>query len=264
VSPVLPFIGEHLWKSLVSGPCPDAPESVHLAGWPAPPAEQDPGILAEMGLVRKVVETGRRARMEANIRLRQPIRKVVVRGADGAKAHAEEILEELRAKELSFDEDTRVDVTVKPNFPVAGPRLGGKIKEVAAALASGDFRDLDGGGVEAAGETLSAAEVIRTEKVVMEGWVVAHDGHISVAIDPALDEELIEEGNALELIRSLNEQRKQEGLALTDRISLRLPESSAPLLDRYRDRIAGEVLATSIEIDPGIVTPHMSIAPTDS
>ncbi len=126
---------------------------------------------------------------------------------------------------------------------------------MAAALAEGDYEDLDDGGVRVAGETLSADEVERTEKVVLEGWVVAHDGRVSVAIDPTLDDELIMEGRALELIRALNDQRKQEGLELTDRIVLRLPSEHADLVDAHHDRIAGEVLATAIEVDETIDSP---------
>ncbi|HEX6221489.1 MAG TPA: isoleucine--tRNA ligase, partial [Acidimicrobiia bacterium] len=96
VSPVMPFLTEHLWSNLVAGPCPDAPVSVHLAGWPQAPGEVDEKLLEEMAAVRRVVEAGRRARMEANIKLRQPLRRVVVRGADAAAAHADEILDELR------------------------------------------------------------------------------------------------------------------------------------------------------------------------
>jgi isoleucyl-tRNA synthetase len=261
IAPVMPFLTEQLWSTLVSGPLPDAPESVHLAGWPVPPAIVDHDLLAEMAAVRQVVEAGRRARMEANIKLRQPLRRAIVRGADLAASYAGEISEELRVKVVSFDEETTVEVTVKPNFGVAGPRLGAKIKEVAAALSRGDFEELADGGVAVAGETLSPDEIQRTEKVVLEDWVVAHDGKVSVAIDPALDEELILEGRALELIRALNEQRKQEDLALTDRIVLRLPVEHADLVEPYRDWIAGEVLATSIEIDDSLGSPAMNIDP---
>ena len=264
IAPVMPFLTEHLWTVLVSGPCDDAPESVHLAGWPSPPAEVDDRLLAEIAAVRRVVEAGRRARMEANIKLRQPLRGVIVRGADLAAAHASEIREELRVKEISFDEDTTLEVTVKPNFPVAGPRLGPKIKEVSAALARGEFEDLDDGGIFAAGETLSADEVQRTERVVLDGWVVAHDGNVSVAIDPTLDDDLLLEGRALELIRRLNERRKQEGLALTDRIRLSLPAGDADLVESHGEWIAAEVLATSIEIDESLDIPSLSVDPHHS
>ena len=77
VAPVLPFLGEHLWQALVTGACPDAPASVHLAGWPA--RSERPGdeeLLAEIAAVRDVVQLGRRARGEANLKLRQPLRRM--------------------------------------------------------------------------------------------------------------------------------------------------------------------------------------------
>ncbi len=92
--------------------------------------------------------------------------------------------------------------------------------------------------------------------------MASHDGDISVAIDPDLDEELIMEGRTLELIRLLNDQRKQEGLELTDRIDLRLPDEHADLVDSYRDWIASEVLATSIEIDETVDVPELTLSET--
>ncbi len=260
ISPVLPFLTEHLWASLVSSACDDAPESVHLAGWPVALGSVDRQLLSEMAVTRRVVEAGRRARSEANIKLRQPIRKVIVRGGHDAASHVEDILSELRVKEVVFDDESEVDVTFKPNFPVAGPRLGPKVKEVAAALAEGRYEVRDDGLVEAAGELLSPEELIRSERVVMEGWVAAHDGDISVAIDPRLDDELIKEGRALELIRLLNDQRKQVGLELTDRIDLRLPGEHADLLAEYEEWIASEVLALTIQVDDSLGSPELTKA----
>ncbi len=261
IAPVMPFLAEHLWQNLVAGPCRDAPESVHLAGWPTPPGDPQSPLLSEVDSVRRIVEAGRRARMEANIKLRQPLRRVVVRGADSAQAHVAEIRDELRVKEVSFDEDTTLDVMVKPNFPVAGPRLGPKIKDVAAQLAAGDFETRPDGGVEVAGEVLSADEIIVTERVLMEGWAVAQDGNLSVAIDPSLDDELIMEGRALELIRALNEQRKSQDLQLTDRIHLRLPPRFEEVLELHRQWIASEVLATDVDIDSALTDPVMNPVP---
>lgn len=260
ISPVLPFLTEHLWASLVVSTCDDAPCSVHLARWPQPTGSVDPQLLAEMAVTRRVVEAGRRARSEANIKLRQPIRRVIVRGGRTAASHVDDIRSELRVKEVVFDEDSEVDVTLKPNFPVAGPRLGSKVKEVAAALASGEYQVREDGTVEVAGEELRPEEVIRTERVVMDGWVAAHDAGISVAIDPQLDDELIKEGRALELIRLLNEQRKQIGLELTDRIDLRLPSEHADLIAEHEEWIASEVLARSIEVDEALSAPELSRA----
>ena len=257
IAPVMPFLSEHLWQTLVSDPCDDAPESVHLAGWPALETRNDE-LVAEITALRRVVEAGRRARMDANIKLRQPVRRLIINGAPGAESHVAEILEELRVKEVTFGEDAPVEVTYKPNFPVAGPRLGPKMKEVAAAMAAGDY-DATGDEVHVAGEILTGDEVVRTERVVLDGWFVAHDGAVSVALDPTLDDDLLEEGRMLELIRSLNEARKSLGLELTDRVILELPSSDAPLVERFGSHIAEEVLATSVLINDDLDAPSLTV-----
>ena len=129
------------------------------------------------------------------------------------------------------------------------------MKEVAAALAAGDYEVRDDGSVFAAGEVLAPNEVVRTETVTVEGWGVAQDGNLSVAVDLDLDDDLIMEGRVYDLVRALNEQRKQEGLDLTDRISLRLPSEHADLVEHHGEWIASEVLATSIEVDEAISAP---------
>jgi isoleucyl-tRNA synthetase len=103
-------------------------------------------------------------------------------------------------------------------------------------------------------------EVQRTEKVVLDGWVVAQDGGVSVAIDPTLTEELIQEGRAYDLVRQLNELRKQKGLDLTDRIDVRLPDEQAGLVAEYGDWIAAEVLAVSLSTDAALAEPAISKA----
>jgi isoleucyl-tRNA synthetase len=82
---------------------------------------------------------------------------------------------------------------------------------------------------------------------------------VSVAVDPRLDEELVLEGRALELIRLINEQRKQEGLDLTDRIELRLPADQADLLAAHGDWIASEVLATKLTVAEGLQRPELAV-----
>ncbi len=258
IAPVMPFLTDHLWRTLVADPCREAPSSIHLAGWPKAPVDVDQRLLDEMAATRRVVELGRRTRMEANLKLRQPLRRVVIRGAELAASHVEEIKEELRVKDLAFDDSAEVEVTIKPDFPVAGPRLGKAMKAVAAALASGDYIENEDGSVDAAGQTLEPNELVRTEKVVLDGWVIGQDGGISVALDPVLDDELIAEGRALELIRALNEQRKQLGLELVDRIELTLPAEHADLVDSYQDWIAEEVLAVAVAVDEGVYTPVMT------
>jgi isoleucyl-tRNA synthetase len=258
MSPVMPFLTEHLWQRLVAAPCSNAPDSIHLAGWPQPPGTLDEVLLAEMAATRRVVEVGRRARVEANLKLRQPLSRAIVRGADLARSHAEEIKEELRVKELVFDESATVEVTIKPDFRLLGPRLGAKVKQVAAALAGGNYEERGDGVVLVIGEELAPEEVVRTERVILAGWAMSAEGGVTVAFDPTLDDDLVREGKALELIRALNEQRKQEGLELTDRIELRVPGEHADLVEHYRDWIASEVLATVIQVDDAISEPALT------
>src|SRR5206468_10767235 len=174
-----------------------------------------------------------------------------VRGARLAGAHADEIAEELRVKEVGFDEGPVARVTLKPNLPLLGPRLGSRLPGIRAALEAGDYEDLGDGRVRVAGEELAADEVLRGERVAIEGWAIGEDAEISVALDTELDDELRSEGRALDLIRNLNELRKAAGLELTDRIVVALPASEAELLERYGDWIKGEVLADRLETDSG-------------
>jgi isoleucyl-tRNA synthetase len=248
VAPVLPFLSEHLWQALITGACPNAPASVHLAGWPA--RSERPGdeeLLAQIATVRDIVQLGRRARGEANLKLRQPLRRMYVRGASAAAGHADEIAEELRVKEVGFEQGPVARVQLLPNLRLLGPRLGSKLPQVRAALQQGDVEQLDDGRLRAAGEVLEPDEVIRGERVALEGWAIAEDDGISVAFDTTLDDELRREGRVLDLVHALNAMRKSAGLELTDRIVVTLPHREEELL-AYRDRIANEVLAREIKL----------------
>jgi len=204
--------------------------------------------LAEVADVRRVVELGRRARGEAGIKLRQPLRRAFVRGAEPAKRHADEIADELSVKEVRFDEGPVARVQLKPNLRVLGPRLGAKLREVRAALEAGDYEELPDGGVRAAGETLGADDVIRGERIALEGFAIAEDETVSVALDTTLDDELILEGRARDLSRKINLMRKEAGLELTDRIVVTLPESEADLR-AYEEWIKQETLAVELRVD---------------
>ncbi len=153
VAPIMPFLSEHLWRALVAERCSDAPESVHLAGWPEARAA-DADLLAGMQEARVVAELGRRARDAAGLKLRQPLGRAVVQGSARAEAHADTIRDELRVKELEFGEVDATELRVKPNLPVLGPRLGKELGAVRAALEAGEFEELDGGGFRAAGHEL--------------------------------------------------------------------------------------------------------------
>jgi isoleucyl-tRNA synthetase len=243
IAPVMPFLAEHLWRNLVAEACEGAPESVFLAGWPEA-GQPDRALLAEIAEVRAVVELGHRARGAVEIKLRQPLRALVVEGAALAAGHAEEIGEELRVKSVAFEPIAGATVRAKPNLKLLGPKLGAELPKLRQALADGRFEPLPGGGVRVDGRELEPEEVF-VERAAPEGWALAEGDSLSVALDIRLDPELEAEGRVYDLVHAVNTMRKEQGLELTDRIVLTLPDGED--LARFEDWIRSETLAVEIE-----------------
>jgi isoleucyl-tRNA synthetase len=241
LAPILPFVADHLWRTLVR----EGPESVHLAGWPEV-AEPDRALLGEIAEVRRVVELGRQARSTSGIKLRQPLRRLVVEGAN-LDGHVEEIADELRVKEVELGAVEAVQLRVKPNLPKLGPKLGRELGTVRDALAAGEFEELPDGRFRVAGHELGPDEVL-VERGGREGWAVASGDGVTVALDLGLDDELVLEGEAYELIHAVNSLRKERGRELTDRIALTVSDAQRELADRHGDWIAREVLATELRV----------------
>jgi isoleucyl-tRNA synthetase len=243
VAPLMPFLTDRLWRVLTA-PCAEAPRSVHLAGWPSA-AEPDSALLNEIAELRRVVELGRQARATSGMKLRQPLRALVVEGAPLAESHAEEITDELRVRDVFFGQVEASELRVKPNLPVLGPKLGKELGAVRAALQTGDFEELDDGGIRVAGHDLTRDEVL-VERHGKEGWAVAAAPGLTVALDLHLDDELRRAGRVYDLIHGVNTMRKETGLELTDRVRLTIPEADADLLE-HREWIARETLAVSVD-----------------
>jgi len=244
ISPVMPFLADHLWRNLVADACEGAPESVFLAGWPEM-RQPDERLLAEIAEVRRIVELGREARSTAGVKLRQPLGRVYVRGAQLARDHADEIAEELRVDEVGFDQGPVARVRLLPNLRLLGPRLGPKVREIKSALENGQLEELGDGRVRVAGVELEAEEVLRGEQVEIAGWAIADDLALSVALDTEINSELELRGRVYELIHTVNTMRKDAGLELTDRIVLTLPDGDDLL--PHEDWIKAETLASRIE-----------------
>jgi isoleucyl-tRNA synthetase len=253
IAPIMPFFAERLWQVLRAE---DAPESVFLAGWPSV-RELDTALLDEVAAVRRVVELGRQARSTSGLKLRQPLRRMVVQGAAPAQSHVDEIRDELRVKDVEFGEVEAMQVRVRPNLPVLGPKLGKELGPIRQALESGDWEELPGGGVRVNGRELGAEEVL-VERSAREGWALAEDDGVTVALSTELDDELVLEGRVFDLIHLVNTMRKDAGLELTDRITLTLPRSDADLL-AHEQWIKAEVLAVEIRAD-GSAGPEISKA----
>ncbi len=257
IGPAMPFLAEELWQNLVADQCPDAPDSVHLAGWPAPvPALLDAERLGEMAAAQTVIRLGRAARGQRQLKLRQPLAAALVVCADATARRAVDELDELIAAELNVKEvrlvaeHELVDVEVIPNFRALGPRLGKRVPEIKALLADGAYTR-DGGRIAVGGEVLEPGEYEERTRA-KEGFEVAEEGAFTVAVETALSEALVDEGTARELVHHLQNLRKEAGLDVTDRIVVTVGDASAAtrrVLDAYGDWLRGEVLAVELVLD---------------
>jgi isoleucyl-tRNA synthetase len=242
IAPVMPFLTDDLWRNLVQ----DGPESVHLAGWPALDTP-DRALLDEIAEVRRVVGLGNQARAATGLKNRQPLRRLVVAGSATAQGHADEIASELRVKDVEFGEVEASELRVKPNLPKLGPKLGAALRDVRERLRRGEFEELEGGRFAVDGHVLEADEVL-VERVGREGWAVASEDGVTVALDTTLDDELLLEGRLYDTVHEVNVLRRDSGLQVTDRIRLWVPDEE--LIAAYGDRIKDETLAVDLQSGP--------------
>ena len=200
----------------------------------------DDALLDEVAAVRRLVELGRQARAASKLRTRQPLRRLVAEGLDAAAGHADEIADELRVKEVVFGPVEATELQVRPNLKVLGPRLGAELGKLRAALDGGRVRGPARRRRSAWPATTSDADDVLVERTEKEGWAVAASDGATVAFDIDLDDELRLEGRVYDMIHRVNTLRKEQGLALTDRIDLLLPvvrrrPARARRLDRLGD-----------------------------
>jgi isoleucyl-tRNA synthetase len=263
MAPLTPFLTDWLWERLA---VPDAADSVHLTSWPTTePSALDPQLSTQVDLVRRLVELGRAARAGAKVKTRQPLARAAVPASLLAQVPDElrrEMAEELNVLVVEPLDGGLVDVTVKPNFRALGKRFGPRTKDVAAAIASAgvpvDGRltvELDGESIE-----LTADELIVTE-TPQAGWAVVSEAGLSIALDLTLTDELRRAGLARDVVRRVQEARKQSGLDVSDRIELWWQADGSELAEAIREHaelIAGEVLATSFRESrpPVAIAPH--------
>ena len=248
VAPVLPFLAEHLWQELlVAGARTHPIRCSSPAGRASAPPDE--ALLARGGArCGRVVALGHQARQSVALKVRQPLRAARRRGrAAGRRRTPDEIADELRVKAVEFGDVDATELRVKPNLPRAraeareGARrgaCGSRGRRVRGARMAGGFRVL--------GHELGPDDVI-VERTGKEGWAVASLDGVTVALDTALDEELLREGRVNELVHQVNTMRKDAGLELTDRIVLTIPAADADLLE-HEEWIKAETLAVEIRL----------------
>ena len=261
LAPVLPFVSETIYQNLVRSCRPEAPESVHLCDMPmADESRRDRELEGQMELAARAVVLGRSLRSKHNLKIRQPLRRLLLLPPDEHCRQALEemiplIAEELNIKEVALvdDEASVSDVSYKPNFRALGPRFGRRMKEVAARIQQltpeelGELRA--GRTVQVAGGEISLddVEVQRREK---EDVVVAVDNNLCVGLDLHLDEGLLMEGRAREFVNRVQNMRKEGGLEVADRIRLwtRGGQTVEQAVQAHAGYIGAETLAVELQV----------------
>jgi isoleucyl-tRNA synthetase len=252
LAPFIPFLADALWTRLVVPVDADAPDSVHLAGWPVL-GETDAKLARDVALVRRLVELGRSARAESGVRTRQPLSRALVAAPGFADLPDElraEIAEELNVSALETLSGDLVDIGVKANFRALGKRFGNRTQDVAKQVTTEAYDPATGRlavTLDGREEVLGPDELIVTETPRM-GWAVASSEGASVAVDLELTPELIRAGLAREVSRLINEARKNTGLSVTDRIELWWDAAgdTADAIIEHQGILSADVLAINI------------------
>jgi isoleucyl-tRNA synthetase len=271
IAPFTPFLAESLWQNLAAIPFGDrAEESVHLCEYPAGDGAAIDQLLSErMNLVRHIASLGRQARTAASLKVRQPLARVEVILADTKhqswlEQHASVIADELNVKQVEFSDqpDKYVTHEVLPNFKLLGPRLGKLMPKVKPALAKQSGAELlanirDNGKIDLVidGEAVALTpDEVEVRLQAKPGWTAANDKGVVVVLATDLTPELLAEGIAREIVRVIQDVRKDMQCEFTDRIEIRLwtdDEESMSAAEKFRDYIMGETLAVALVLNQG-------------
>ncbi|MDR0910183.1 MAG: isoleucine--tRNA ligase [Spirochaetaceae bacterium] len=284
-APFMPFITEAIWQNLR---LENEPESVHLCNYPIVHAERrDAELEFKMAAVQHAVSMGRALRSTHNIKVRQPLNSIelVTRNVEEKKALLEMtdiIAEELNVKEVRFsdNEEDLVSFQAKANFKVLGKELGKDMKAAAEKIEA--FTQAEIAGL-LEGATLSieindrsidiTADKLDIRRIEKANLKVLNEGSLTVGLDTEVTQALAAEGDARDLVRGVQNLRKDTGLEVTDRISLCVfgSDKLKTALEAFKDYIAAETLATDIswgqtanmtEIEAGDDAWHIALTKT--
>ncbi|MBX2975396.1 MAG: isoleucine--tRNA ligase [Ignavibacteriaceae bacterium] len=260
ISPFTPFLAEELYQNLNNLTKKEEFESVHLALYPEK-TFSDESLETKMEIAQNVVYLTRAMRAKLNLKVRQPLKKIMVVVSDEKKSALSDmqdvILDELNIKELVVltDDSGIVNKSAKPNFKSIGPKFGKLVNPVANAikefgkdqikmLESGEEISLNLNGSDVI-VTLADVEIVSTE---ITGWSVESQDGIIVALDTELTPDLINEGLAREFVNRVQNLRKESGFEVTDRILINFSAEDTlfDAINQFNDYIANETLAESV------------------
>ena len=268
LAPMVPFISEHVWQSLIRVAEGEQIESVHLANFPvADKSSVDEKLSNAVALSRRLVELGRAARAESGVKIRQPLSRALVSAtgweqmSQEIKIHIAEELNILKVDGIQVAGTDLVDISVKANFRTLGTKFGADVQVIAKQITAIDagvmVKELRKSNsykitVELAGKKKDI-EIDLDDLVITEtprsGWSVTSHGGESLALDLALTPDLIRAGLVREVIRAIQEERKRIGLDISDRITVNWNATGdlAAAITSGISEISAEVLATQMQ-----------------
>lgn len=267
IASFVPYVAEGIYESLRRE---EDPISVHLDYFPAVDEKsRDSELEARMDLVLAAVNMGRALRSKHQLKIRQPLQRLflITRDPEAQRILNELdalLLDELNIKELVLteNEEDLVGLSAQANFRVLGKRLGKRMKEVADQIKTLDLENIrrlqDGGSVtlqHADGEVTLTLEDVLIQRSQREGLLVESSGSVTIALDTQLNESLIKEGLAREFVNKVQHMRKEQDLAVMDRIQIRYKSSDivGKALSAYQDFVCTETLCERLvlEENPG-------------
>jgi isoleucyl-tRNA synthetase len=264
MAPIAPFFAENLFRNLNLVTSLDTHHSVHLAAFPTADTKAIDKVLEErMQLAQDISSTVLALRKKENLKVRQPLSKIMIPVLDAALVQqirqvADLIKTEVNIKEIEFIHDTTgiIIKKIKPNYKVLGKKLGADMKAVANAI--GNFSQEQIVEFENSGKALIAIaqdDAHKTVEITLDdveisgedipGWLVANAGNITVALDITVTQALKNEGNARELVSKLQKLRKDMNLEITDKISVSIIANNElqAAIQEYKTYICAEILA---------------------
>ena len=270
MAPVAPFYADQLYRDLCNATQVEAFGSVHLAQFPVAVTENRNAALEDrMSKARTIASLALSLRKKEQIKVRQPLQKIMIPVRNAAEREAIELVADLIQSEINVKSiellDDASDILVKeikPNFKALGPRFGKNMKaavEVINTLNDEQIKSLETGetlAVQINGEEakIEPNDVLIQSKDI-EGWLVANGNGLTVALDIQLDDDLINEGIAREMINRIQNLRKDAGFEVTDKIILYLKEDVAlvKVFEKHQAYIQRETLAKEIVLKKNLV-----------
>jgi isoleucyl-tRNA synthetase len=267
MAPISPFFSDMLFRNLNAVTGRNQEQSIHHALYPkVNEAAIDSSLEERMQLAQDISSLVLSLRKTSKFKVRQPLQKVLIPVFNPALqeqiVRVEDLIKsEVNVKEIQYlTEDTGfIKKRIKPNYTALGKKLGGKMKAVAAALAS--FTQDQIALLEKEG---SISLFIDNEPLILQvneteiaseeipGWLVANKDSLTVALDITVTPELINEGNARELVNRIQKIRKDNGYELTDRIAVQVTENQdlQQSIAQFNNYICAEILADTLELVP--------------